>query len=99
MVDAERRIVIKKSCGKDCTCRVAPNGQRFGSCMTPFTCRLLIPAMMKQVGGRIVDGEKSLNMPRCFEAFHDALPSSGRLMRVFGAVVETLVLSMLGATP
>ena len=39
-------------------------GSTLGSCMTPFTCGLLIPATMKQVGDRIVDGEKSLNMPR-----------------------------------
>jgi len=46
-----------------------------------FHLQTVDPATMKQVGDRIVDGEKSLNVPRCFEAFHDALASSGRYRR------------------
>jgi hypothetical protein len=42
-----------------------------------------------------MDGEEALNVPRRLEPLHDPLSSSGRLMGVFGPVVEALVLAML----
>jgi hypothetical protein len=52
---------------------------------------------VEQVGDRIVDGDKSLNVPGGFEALHDPLPSPCRLMGIFAAIVQSLVLAMLHA--
>src|SRR5437762_8852881 len=40
-------------------------------------------------------GKKALSLPRRLEPLHDPLSSSGRLMGVFGPVIEALVLPML----
>src|SRR5271166_6703754 len=40
-------------------------------------------------------GKEALNLPRRLEPLHDPLSSSGRLMGVFGPVIEALVLPML----
>jgi len=40
-------------------------------------------------------GKEALNVPRRLEPLHDPLSSSGGLMRVFGLVIEPLVLPML----
>src|SRR6266436_1486453 len=49
----------------------------------------------KNVGDLVMGGKEALNLPRRLEPLHDPLSSSGRLMGVFGAVIEALVLSML----
>src|SRR5690348_16956889 len=43
-----------------------------------------------------MSGKEALNVPRRLESLHDPLSSSGRLMGVFGPVIEALVLPMLG---
>src|SRR5258707_14798110 len=40
-------------------------------------------------------GKEALNLPRRLEPLHDPLSSSGRLMGVFGPVIEALMLPML----
>src|SRR5258706_3270758 len=47
------------------------------------------------VGELVMSGKEALNLPRRLEPLHDPLSSSGRLMGVFGPVVEALVLTML----
>src|SRR6202047_1735393 len=47
------------------------------------------------VGDRSMSGKEALNLPRRLEPLHDPLSSSGRLMGVFGPVIEALVLPML----
>ena len=42
-----------------------------------------------------MSGKEALNLPRRLEPLHDPLSSSGRLMGVFGPVIEALVLPML----
>src|ERR1700674_5621814 len=42
-----------------------------------------------------VSGKEALNLPRRLEPLHDPLSSARRLMGVFGAVIEALVLPML----
>jgi hypothetical protein len=42
-----------------------------------------------------MSGKEALNVPRRLEPLHDPLSSSGRLMGVFGPVIEALVLTML----
>src|SRR5271166_5714028 len=49
------------------------------------------------VGDLIVCGKKPLHLPRRLETLHDPLSSSCRLVGVFRAVVEALVLAMLDA--
>src|SRR5580704_18158347 len=43
----------------------------------------------------VMSGKEALNLPRRLEPLHDPLSSSGRLMGVFGPVIEALVLPML----
>src|SRR6266436_5865951 len=43
-----------------------------------------------------MSGKEALNLPWRLEPLHDPLSSSGRLMGVFGPVIEALVLPMLG---
>src|SRR6202035_1726270 len=40
-------------------------------------------------------GKEALNLARRLEPLHDPISSAGRLMGVFGAVIEALVLPML----
>src|SRR5438067_9507719 len=42
-----------------------------------------------------MSGKEALNVPRRLEPLRDPLSASGRLMGVFGPVIETLVLTML----
>src|SRR5580658_9037818 len=42
-----------------------------------------------------MSGKEALNVPRRLEPLHEPLSSSGRLMGVFGPVIEALVLPML----
>jgi hypothetical protein len=51
----------------------------------------------EKVGDLIVDGQKSLHLPRRFEAFHDPLSSSRWLMRILRPVIEAYALAMLDA--
>ena len=46
-------------------------------------------------GVMVMNGNEALNLPRRLEPLHDPLSSSGRLMGVFGPVIEALVLPML----
>ena len=46
-------------------------------------------------GDLVISGKEALNVPRRLEPLHDPLSSSGRLMGVFGPVIEALVLPML----
>jgi len=39
-----------------------------------------------------MSGKEALNLPRRLEPLHDPLSSSGRLMGVFGPIIEALVL-------
>lgn len=54
---------------------------------------------VKQVGDWIVNGDEPLEMPRGFEPLHNPLSSPCWLVRIFRAVVETLVLSMFEFHP
>ena len=49
----------------------------------------------EQVCDLVVNGEETLRPLGGLEALHDALPSSGRLMAVLGAIVQAFVLPML----
>lgn len=50
---------------------------------------------MEQNGYRVMDGNEALQVSGRFDAFHDALAPSCRLMRVFGPVVQARVRAML----
>jgi hypothetical protein len=49
----------------------------------------------EEVCNLIMDRKKALRLTGGFEASHDALASSGRLMAVFGSVIQTSMLAML----
>jgi len=40
----------------------------------------------------VMSGKEALNLPRRLEPLHDPLSSSGRLMGVFGPVIEALAI-------
>lgn len=51
----------------------------------------------EQVGDRIMDGDKALQMALRLEAFHDPFSSSDWLMRIIRPVVQAFVGAMLDA--
>ena len=55
----------------------------------------MVSAAGENVGDLVMSGKEALNVPRRLESLHDPLSSSGRLMGVFGPVIEALVLTML----
>jgi hypothetical protein len=55
----------------------------------------VVSAAGENVGDLVMGGKEALNLPRRLEPLHDPLSSSGRLMGVFGPVIEALVLPML----
>jgi hypothetical protein len=55
----------------------------------------VVSAAGENVGELVMSGKEALNVPRRLEPLHDPLSSSGRLMGVFGPVIEALVLTML----
>src|SRR5215813_3462253 len=56
---------------------------------------VVVSAAGENVGDLVMSGKEALNLPRRLEPLHDPLSSSGRLMGVFGPVIEALVLPML----
>src|SRR5271155_729326 len=56
---------------------------------------VVVSAAGEKVGELVMGGKEALNVPRRLEPLHDPLSSSGRLMGVFGPVIEALVLAML----
>jgi tetratricopeptide (TPR) repeat protein len=58
---------------------------------------VVVSAVGENVGDLVMSGKEALNLPRRLEPLHDPLSSSGRLMGVFGPVIEALVLPMLAA--
>ena len=58
---------------------------------------VLVGAAGENVGDLIMDGKKSLHLPRRLESLHDPLSSAGRLTGIPRSVVETFVLAMLDA--
>ena len=55
----------------------------------------MVSAAGENVGDLVMSGKEALNLPRRLEPLHDPLSSSGRLMGVFGPVIEAPVLPML----
>ena len=55
----------------------------------------MVSAAGENVGDLVMSGKEALNLPRRLEPLYDPLSSSGRLMGVFGPVIEALVLPML----
>src|SRR5712671_3684256 len=73
---------------------VGPGGE--GGAAGPEVCGgVVVSAAGENVGDLVMSGKEALNLPRRLEPLHDPLSSSGRLMGVFGAVIEALVLPML----
>ena len=52
----------------------------------------MVSAAGENVGDLVMGGKEALNLPRRLEPFHDPLSSSGRLMGVFGPVIEATIL-------
>src|SRR5438270_11335906 len=77
---------------------MGPGGE--GLCAAgPEVCGgVVVSAAGEYIGDLIMGGEEALNLPRRLEPLHDPLSSSGRLMGVFGPVIEALVLPMLDPT-
>ena len=52
---------------------------------------------VEQVGDRVVNGEKPLQLGRRFELLHGPLSLPGRLMKILRPVAQTFVRSMFDA--
>ena len=73
---------------------VGPGGEGLGAAGSEVCGGVMVSAAGEDVGDLVMSG-KELNLPRRVEPLHDPLSSSGRLMGVFGPVIEALVLPML----
>src|SRR6478736_7894328 len=74
---------------------VGPGGEGLGAAGQEVGGGVVVSAAGENVGELVMSGKEALNVPRRLEPFHDPLSSSGRLMGVFGPVIEALVLPML----
>src|SRR6478736_544598 len=73
---------------------VGPGGEGLGA-VGPKVCGgVVVSAAEENVGDLVMGGKEALDLPRRLEPLHDPLSSSGRLMGVFGPVIEALVLPM-----
>jgi hypothetical protein len=79
--------------------RYAGNLGPSGECLTAggmnFRGGVLVGTAGENVDDLIMDGKKPLHLPWRLEPFHDALSSSGRLMRIPRPVVGAIVLPLL----
>src|SRR5438045_3290655 len=74
---------------------MVPGGEGLGAAGREVCGGVGVSAAGEDVGDLIMSGKEALNVPRRLEPLHDPLSSSGRLMGVFGPVIEALVLTML----
>src|SRR5438105_7094665 len=74
---------------------MGPGGEGLGAAGPEVCGGVVVSAAGEHIGDLIMGGKKALSLPRRLEPLHDPLSSSGRLMGVFGPVIEALVLPML----
>src|ERR1700720_893548 len=74
---------------------VGPGGEGLGAAGPEVGGGVVVSAAGENVGELVMSGKEALNVPRRLEPLNDPLSSSGRLMGVFGPVIEALVLTML----
>src|SRR3954453_20528307 len=74
---------------------MGPGGEGLGAAGPEVCGGVGVSAAGENVGDLIMGGKEALNLPRRLEPLHDPLSSSGRLMGVFGPVIEALVAPML----
>src|SRR5207248_87576 len=72
-----------------------PGGEGLGAAGPEVCSGVVVSTTGENVGDLVMSGKEALNLPRRLEPLHDPLSSSGRLMGVFGPVIETFVLPML----
>src|SRR2546423_3061972 len=71
---------------------MGPGGEGLGAAGPEVCGGVVVSAAGEHIGDLIMGGEEALNLPRRLEPLHDPLSSSGRLMGVFGPVIEALML-------
>src|SRR5271169_844220 len=74
---------------------VGPRGEGLGAVRSEVGGGVVVSAAGEKVGELVMGGKEALHLPRRLEPLHDPLSWSGRLMGVFGPVIEALVLAML----
>src|SRR5437762_1894304 len=74
---------------------MGPGGEGLGAAGPEVCGGVVVSAAGEHIGDLIMGGKKALSLPRRLEPLHDPLSSSGRLMGVFGPVIEAFVLTML----
>src|SRR5437667_4008365 len=74
---------------------MGPGGEGLGAAGPEVCGGVVVSAAGEHIGDLIMGGKEGLNLPRRLEPLHDPLSSSGRLMGVFGPVIEALVLPVL----
>ena len=69
---------------------LGPGGEGLGAAGPEVCGGVVVSAAGEKVGDLVMRGKEALDLPRRLEPLHDPLSSSGRLMGVFGPVVEAL---------
>src|SRR5947207_8559629 len=77
---------------------MGPGGEGLGAAGPEVCGGVVVSAAGEHIGDLIMGGKEALHLPRRLEPLHDPLSSSGRLMGVFGPIIEVLVLPMLDPT-
>lgn len=72
-----------------------PSSEGLGAGGTVIGDGSVVSAKVEEIGNGIVDGEKPLHLAGRLEALHLVLSPSSWLIRVFGPVVDALVLAVL----
>ena len=72
-----------------------PCGEGLGAARPEVGGGVVVSAAGEKVGELVMGGKEALHLPRRLEPLHDPFSSSGRLIGVFGPVIEAVVLPML----
>src|SRR3712207_4194600 len=74
---------------------VGPHLERMRPCGAVLVGGDVVAAEVEEIVDLVVGGEEALRLPRRLEPLHLPFSSSRRLVRVFGSVVQALVLPVL----
>ena len=90
-------MVLSAFSGVNRQCDLTPGDDGLGAELAMIGGGEIFPMEMKEVGDLAVNRDETLTLACRFEAHHPSLSPPQRKMRIFGAVVQPLVRSMLNA--
>ena len=86
---------MRPLCGYRCTRDLPPGLKSLHHLLAIHSGREAVTPRAEVRRKGTVRGKKTLRLPRGFEAWHPPLPLTRRLGRIFGSIIEILVLTML----